>query len=98
MSQPRLLHFCGTFPHILIFEGHDDDDSPVVNDKKDSDDEDESENESQSEEREKSMEDLETIPLKDGNKEHTILIGSNLDQVIRERFIFFLQAHADVFA
>lgn len=46
-----MLHFCDTVPHILTFEGHDEIDSPVVNDKKDSDDEDESEDESQSEER-----------------------------------------------
>ena len=46
-----MLHPWDTIPHILTFEGHDETDSPVVNDKNDSDDEDESGDESQSEER-----------------------------------------------
>ena len=37
------------------------------------------------------------IPLNDGNKEHTIQIGSNLDQVIKKYLISFLQEDTDVF-
>ena len=43
-------------------------------------------------------EDLETIPLNDDNQEHTIQIGSNLNQVTKKYLIFFLQKNTDVFA
>ena len=37
-----------------------------------------------SEERGEPVEDLETIPLNNGNKEHTVQIGSKLDQVTKK--------------
>ncbi|EHA8586757.1 hypothetical protein COCNU_scaffold000892G000030 [Cocos nucifera] len=49
-----------------------------------------------SEEREP-IDDLEEIPLNDGNKEHTVQIGSNLKGEVRKQLVTFLQRNADVF-
>ena len=50
-----------------------------------------------SKERERPVEDLETIPLNDGNKEHTVQIGSKLNQGTKKYLISFLQKNTDVF-
>ena len=50
-----------------------------------------------SEEWGKPVEDMEMISLNDGNKDHTIQIGSKFDQVIKWCLIFFLQKNANVF-
>ena len=49
------------------------------------------------EERGGPIEDLVSIPLNDGNKEHVVKIGSNLGEEVRAQLIDFLQKNADVF-
>ena len=50
------------------------------------------------EERGGPIEDLVSIPLNDGNKEHVVKIGSNLGEEVRAQLIDFLQKNVDVFA
>ena len=44
------------------------------------------------------MEDLVSISLNDGNKEHTVQIDSNLEDEVWEQLIIFLWRNADIFA
>ena len=44
-----------------------------------------------------SIEDLIHIFLEDGNKEHTVRIESNLDQITKEQLTLFLQRNANIF-
>ena len=47
--------------------------------------------------RDEPIEDLIPILLEDGNKEHTVQIRSNLDQVTKELLTLLLQRNADIF-
>ena len=50
------------------------------------------------EERGTPIEDLVPIPLNDGNAEHVVMIGSNLEGEVQMQLIDFLRRNADVFA
>ena len=50
------------------------------------------------EEREKPVEDLVAIFLNDGNPEHVVQVGMELDDVARQRLVLFLQQNLDMFA
>lgn len=43
------------------------------------------------------LEDLVAVFIGDGNKEHTVWVESNLDDLIKYNIITFLQENADVF-
>ena len=52
----------------------------------------------QIEERRELVEDLVSIPLNNGNDGHTVWIGLNLNKIIWNQLIFFLQENTNVFA